>query len=135
MIYTILRAAFTVLFFFLIKQNSNWILNNYPRFYVMLCYVMLCYVMFMFHPTLVQLSVCHEPVTLISANPKTKIVIHTDRRTVRQTIGYYNMSTNTQDKHERTHKGNSCPHMTRTTITQLLMCVGTTHKSLNNSFI
>ena len=52
------------LFCFIVNErDSNWILHYYPRFYVV----------FMFYPTLMHLSFCHEPVTLFSAaNSRTK---------------------------------------------------------------
>ena len=71
-----------------------------------------------------EATTCMQIESLVYIDISINSVSQNDRQTA--TRGYYNMSTNTQDKHERTHKVNSCPHMTRTTITQLLMCVATT---------
>ena len=48
----IYRSVFTLLVFFhVIKQDSNWILNYYPRFYAM----------FMLHRALMHLRFCYDP--------------------------------------------------------------------------
>ena len=49
-IYTVLYL-FYCFFFHVIKQDSNWILNYYPRFDAM----------FMLHRALMHLSFCYDP--------------------------------------------------------------------------
>ena len=48
-IYTVLYLLYC--FFHVIKQDSNWILNYYPRFYAM----------FMLHRALMHLRFCYDP--------------------------------------------------------------------------